>query len=300
MSAPDCDLRGYEFMPLFGHRLFNSDFEARASDAEFRAAVRLWWTAWQQCPAGSLPDDENALCRLAGLGRDLRKWRKIAARSLQGFCKCADGRLYHPVLSREANAAFERRKKERARKAKYRENHDNIHLGPAGQDADESRTKTGTCAGQDADEDGDFRADRTGQDRTVEEYPLTPDADAPGEPEPSVWEETSGAAPRPARWSGQWRGTRRAGSNPRSEARRRPPPPAKEPDHELWPKLRGVLSPSQFQAWISKLVVSEGDGGTTVLTAPSRFHADYVCGNFMPALTQALGQVDVRFAERRA
>ncbi len=54
----DVDLRGLEYMPLLGARLMASDFHARASDSEWRAALTLWWAAWQQVPAGSLPDDD--------------------------------------------------------------------------------------------------------------------------------------------------------------------------------------------------------------------------------------------------
>lgn len=163
LTPPDCDLRGYDFMPLFGHRLFNSDFDVTASDAEFRAALRLWWSAWQQCPAASLPDDERALCRFAGLGNDLRKWRKIAAKSLQGFCRCADGRLYHKVLAKEAKSAYARRINDRERKRKYRESKETTPLGPVGHDADATRDTTGTERGQDAGHDADVLPDRTGQ-----------------------------------------------------------------------------------------------------------------------------------------
>jgi hypothetical protein len=169
MTPPDCDLRGYDFMPLFGHRLFNSDFEMQATDAEFRAAIRLWWASWQQCPAASLPDDETALCKLAGLGRDLRKWRKIAAMSLHGFCKCADGRLYHAILANEAKDAYARRVSDRNRKRKWRENKESDPSGHAGQDADRTRDETRTERGQDAGRDADVTADRTGQGQDSKE-----------------------------------------------------------------------------------------------------------------------------------
>ncbi|PYD47148.1 DUF1376 domain-containing protein [Novacetimonas pomaceti] len=105
LSPPDCDLRGYDFMPLFGHRLFSGRLYTHCTDAEFRAAVRLWWSAWNQVPAGSLPADDRALATLADFGRDLRAWRRVRARALDGFVTCSDGRLYHPLLSREATRA---------------------------------------------------------------------------------------------------------------------------------------------------------------------------------------------------
>jgi hypothetical protein len=134
LTPPDCDLRGYDYMPLFGHRLFNSDFYNMATDAHFRAAIRLWWAAWQQCPAGSVPDDERLQARLVGV--HWRSWRSLAPLLLQSWTKCADGRLYHPLLSEIAKEVFERRQKERTRKANYRKNKDTEVSCPTGQDAD--------------------------------------------------------------------------------------------------------------------------------------------------------------------
>ena len=81
----DADLRGLEWMPLYGNRLFGSDFDAHADDTAFRAGLQLWWAAWNQVPAASLPDDDVALCRLAGLGRDQKTWKRIKSQSLRGF-----------------------------------------------------------------------------------------------------------------------------------------------------------------------------------------------------------------------
>lgn len=149
LTPPECDLRGLEWMPLYGHRLFASDFDAHASDAVFRAALTLWWSAWNQVPAASLPDDDIALCRLAGFGRDLEAWRAVRERALHGFTPCADGRLYHRAMAPLAIDAWSRRLKERTRKAAWRRR----SPGPdAGQDGDATRDRTGH--------------DRTGEDRT--------------------------------------------------------------------------------------------------------------------------------------
>jgi len=137
LTPADADLQGYGFMPLYGHRLFGSDFNAKCNDTEWRAGVTLWWAAWNQIPAGSLPDDESALCRLADLGRDLKTWRRIRAQALYGFIKCSDGRLYHKTLAPLVKEAWERRQSERERKRKYR--------GRAqGRDADVPDPETGT------------------------------------------------------------------------------------------------------------------------------------------------------------
>lgn len=110
LTPADCDLTGMEWMPLFGHRLFHSNFGSKASDAEFRAALQLWWASWTQVPAASLPDDDVILCNLAGYGKDIKSWKKLRAGNvLHGFVKCSDGRLYHALLAKEAILAFERR-----------------------------------------------------------------------------------------------------------------------------------------------------------------------------------------------
>lgn len=122
MSKPEpltpeyCDLRGYEFMPLFGHKLFASEFYTEASADEFRAGLRLWWAAWNQVPAGSLPNSDRALATLADFGRDIEAWQDVKSRALHGFIECSDGRLYHPMICAEAIESYE----ERLRKSKRR------------------------------------------------------------------------------------------------------------------------------------------------------------------------------------
>lgn len=148
LTPADCDLRGYEFMPLYGTHLYGSEFNARATDDAWRAAITLWWAAWNQKPAASLPNDDVALCRLADLGRDLKHWQKIKATALHGFALCADGRLYHRFLAPLAIEAWNRRCRDRDRKASWRQKKDGDATGtgsvtdPAmrrGQDADVTR-----------------------------------------------------------------------------------------------------------------------------------------------------------------
>ena len=102
----DADLRDFPFTPMFRARLFGSSFHARVSDAGWRAGVTLWLKSWDQSPAGSLPDDDIDLCRLAELGRDLKSWRKIKAEALWGWFKCSDGLLYHDVVAEGVNEAW--------------------------------------------------------------------------------------------------------------------------------------------------------------------------------------------------
>jgi hypothetical protein len=111
LTPAEADLTGYDFMPLYGGQLFGSDFNLEASDAEFRIALRLWWAAWTQVPAASLPADEHKLCQLAGFERGaLGKWRKVRATVMRNFVLCSDNRYYHRVLAPHAVAAWEERK----------------------------------------------------------------------------------------------------------------------------------------------------------------------------------------------
>ena len=120
MTSPDCDLRDFPFMPLDITRLFNSEFHARANDAEWRAGLTLWLKSFHQVPAGSIPDDEVSLTRLAELGRDVKTWRKVKEIALYGWVKCSDGRLYHPVVVEKVNEAWDGKRKQRGRTAKAR------------------------------------------------------------------------------------------------------------------------------------------------------------------------------------
>jgi hypothetical protein len=182
LTPPDCDLRGYDFMPLFGGKLFGSRLYTKAlrNPRAGLAAIKLWWIAWQQCPAGSLPDDDDDLAMLADFGTDAKGWRAVREIALHGFVLCADGRLYHPILCTEALDAFERRRKERERKAQQRAKKEGTGGGspstvPQDVPRDTTRTEPGPAV--------DVRADRTGQDRTgqLEELPsvVARDADAP-------------------------------------------------------------------------------------------------------------------------
>lgn len=148
----EVDLRGLDYMPFFGNHLFGSDFNARCTDAEWRAGVTLWWAAWNQQPAGSLPDDDMSLCRLADLGRDVKLWRKVKANAMRGFVKCSDDRLYHSFLCKQVLVAWEKRIQERERKRKWREKKE-------GRNADGDGDKTGTGSGTEQGRDGLVPAD---------------------------------------------------------------------------------------------------------------------------------------------
>lgn len=125
MTAPlvpaHVDLNGYEFMPLYGHKLFGSEFDGKVSDRAWRAAVTLWWKAWNQVPAASLPNDDKTIAKWADFGDDVKAFRKLKDEILHGFILCDDGRLYHRKLAGWALEAWERRVKDRERKQKWRD-----------------------------------------------------------------------------------------------------------------------------------------------------------------------------------
>ena len=103
---PDVDLTGFPYMPIHRARLFNSTFHLQASDAEWRAGVTLWLKSWDQHPSGSLPNNDADLCRLAELGRDLRRWKKLKKMALLHWNVADDGRLYHGVVTEYVTYAW--------------------------------------------------------------------------------------------------------------------------------------------------------------------------------------------------
>ena len=109
----DVVLRDFPFFPLDITRLFNSRFHAIASDAEWRAGVTLWLKSYHQVPAGSLPNDDIELARLAEFGKNLKNFLKIKQVALHGWIECADGRLYHRTVAEKVNEAWTRKQQQR-------------------------------------------------------------------------------------------------------------------------------------------------------------------------------------------
>lgn len=113
LAPLDCDCRGLPFMPLEVSRLVDSDLTALSTGDEFKAAVLLWARSWSEIPAASLPDDDRILARKAGYS--LAEWRDLKEMALRGWVRCADGRLYHPVIADLAVAASAKRKGQAAK-----------------------------------------------------------------------------------------------------------------------------------------------------------------------------------------
>jgi len=102
LTPEDCNLQDFAFMPLDVARLRDSDMAAYESPEACWAAVLLWSAAWHQVPAASLPDDDRFLAKAAGYGRVVKEWMNVREGALHGWIKCADGRLYHPVVAEKA------------------------------------------------------------------------------------------------------------------------------------------------------------------------------------------------------
>lgn len=119
LTAPECDLRDFPFMPLDVRRLLTSETWIEAGDDPRlgHALVCLWCEAWHQVPAGSLPDKDAVLARYAMCDRP--EWERIKERALQGWKRCSDGRLYHPVIAEKASEAWTEKLAFRERKAAF-------------------------------------------------------------------------------------------------------------------------------------------------------------------------------------
>jgi hypothetical protein len=115
LTATDCDLRDFPFMPLDVQRLRDSDLAALETPEACWAAVQLWGASWHQVPAASLPNDDRVLAALAGYGRVVREWMKVRAGALRGFVLCSDGRFYHPVVAEKAIESHRRKLEQRWR-----------------------------------------------------------------------------------------------------------------------------------------------------------------------------------------
>lgn len=171
LVPPDVDLRGYEFMPYYGDRLRESDLNSRATDAEYRAAHNLWWSAWKQVPAASIPDDDVTLARLADLGRDIRAWSRVRNVALRGFVKCSDGRLYHQVLAPLAVEAWEFRNRQRNRTSAARE----AALLQRQSQAGNARSKTSVTESTGQDRTGQGQDRESKASTRARKTPLNPD-----------------------------------------------------------------------------------------------------------------------------
>ena len=112
LTPPECDLRDFAWMPLDVRRLLTSETWILCNSDTKVAAVNLWCEAWHQVPAGSIPDNDRIISHLAQVKIG---WSKIRDDVLRGWVKCADGRLYHPVVCEKARESWENKQAQRLR-----------------------------------------------------------------------------------------------------------------------------------------------------------------------------------------
>jgi len=121
LVPPEVDLRDFDYLPLYGDRLFNSDTWALCDSDEKVAALRLWWRAWHEEPAGSLPDNDRLLADRAGYGVAVKAFLAVKENAMRGWTRCSDGRLYHPVVASIALEVWQTKRKKKADNAADRE-----------------------------------------------------------------------------------------------------------------------------------------------------------------------------------
>ena len=112
LTTPECDLRDYPWMPIDCTRLLTSETWLLGTADQKVAAFTLWAKSWHQVPAGSLPDNDRMLAILSESGG---AWKRVREHALRGWIKCADGRLYHPVVCEKANESHRIKMAQKAR-----------------------------------------------------------------------------------------------------------------------------------------------------------------------------------------
>lgn len=110
-TPPDCDLRGFPYMPLLVSRLRRSKawlMAKRQPELGFYM-MNLWTGSWHEYPAASLEDDNDVLADMAMCTP--ARWEKCRDAAMHGWVKCSDGRWYHPVVAEQAIEAWDRKGK---------------------------------------------------------------------------------------------------------------------------------------------------------------------------------------------
>lgn len=102
LTPPDSTVAHLPSMLLDVQRLRDSSIANHENPEVFRTSVILWCAAWQQTPAASLDNNDRELAGMAGFSRAMDQWLAIKDEVMAGFCLCADGRWYHPVVAEKA------------------------------------------------------------------------------------------------------------------------------------------------------------------------------------------------------
>lgn len=106
LTPADCDLTDFAGFMLEVGRLRQSKqwlIAKRKPEIGFYA-MNLWMASWHKLPAASIEDDDDVLCDAAMC--DPKKWARAKADVMRGWIKCADARLYHPIVATKALEAW--------------------------------------------------------------------------------------------------------------------------------------------------------------------------------------------------
>ena len=113
----DVRAKGWRF-DLDIERIENSDTWTLAP-ADMRPwLLMLWMRSWTQTPCGSLPASDELVA--ARIGMDARAFAGNREILMRGWYRCADNRLYHPVITESVEIMRDSRLAERKKKAGQR------------------------------------------------------------------------------------------------------------------------------------------------------------------------------------
>lgn len=106
LTPAECDLTDFSGFMIEVDRLRQSKqwlIAKRKPEIGFYA-MNLWMASWHKRPAASIEDDDDVLCDAAMC--DAKKWPRAKTDVMRGWIKCADGRLYHPIVAIKALEAW--------------------------------------------------------------------------------------------------------------------------------------------------------------------------------------------------
>lgn len=101
----DADLRSVRGIGIDLADVLKSEEWIFASGAEAKASITLRLQSYLQIPAGSLPDDDAMLARLAMVGH---AWGQVRAHAMRGWMRHSDGRLYHAKVAAKVTQLWRR------------------------------------------------------------------------------------------------------------------------------------------------------------------------------------------------
>ena len=166
------------------------DYERIESSDTWKLALRrglqpyllmLWYEAWKQSPVATLPNDDDVLAAIIGM--EPEQFAAAKPILMRNWSLAEDGRLYHETLTEMVLAMIDRRAKDRARVAAWRDKQ-------AGQSDDVTRNTTGQQA----------EFGRVTRDKRVS---TTPEPE-PEPTSPSLRSGDGGAAKRGTRLADDW------------------------------------------------------------------------------------------------